>query len=214
MEYQLLYPKIGELADKESVFAAAVDGVDRAEFLEQPSGTAKFAEDRSVQAHLKYLTGDIDIVPRIGIGNVEDGIGSLVDAHRLWVADVRKHGLEGAVVVKHLDPLVAAIARVDVALRVHRNTENISELAGAIELEHPRASVREGSHGADRDGRMPRACIDENVALGIGGDARDFAEIKAGGQVNRARNGMEFDLGCRVLGEREGREQSASECDG
>ena len=43
MQYQLLYPEIGKLTDKESVFAAAVDRVDRAEFFEQPSGTAKFA---------------------------------------------------------------------------------------------------------------------------------------------------------------------------
>ena len=56
MEHQFLYSKIGKLTDKESVFAAAVDGVDRSEFLEQPSGTAKFAEDRSVQAHPIDLT--------------------------------------------------------------------------------------------------------------------------------------------------------------
>jgi len=37
------------------------DGVNRPEFLEQPSGTAKFAEDRSVQAHPVYLAGAIDI---------------------------------------------------------------------------------------------------------------------------------------------------------
>src|SRR5260370_23873949 len=131
VEYQLLDSKIGELTDVESVLAAAIDGVDRAEFLEQPSGTAKFAQDRSVQAHLQYLAGDIDVVPRIGIGNVEDGGGTLVHAHRLWIGDVRKHGLEDAVVVKHLDPMVAAITRVHVALPVHRNAENIRELAGS-----------------------------------------------------------------------------------
>ena len=57
MEYQLLDPKISELTDKQGIFAAAIDGVDRAEFLEQPSGTAKFAEDSAVQAHLQDLTG-------------------------------------------------------------------------------------------------------------------------------------------------------------
>src|ERR1043165_8835722 len=71
MKRQFLYPKIGKLADKESVLAAAIDGVHCPEFLEQPSGTAKLAEDRSVQAHPVYLTGGIDIVPRIGIGNVQ-----------------------------------------------------------------------------------------------------------------------------------------------
>src|SRR5262245_16958752 len=119
MEHQFLHSKVGKLTDKECVFAAAVDGVDRPEFLEQPSGTAKFAENRSVQAHPIDLTGDIDIVPRVGIGNVEDGIGSLGDTHRLRVAKIRKRGLEDAVVVEHLDALVAAIAGIDVALRVH-----------------------------------------------------------------------------------------------
>src|SRR4051812_49255008 len=113
MEHQFLHSKIGKLTDKESVIAAAVDGVNRPEFLEQPSGPAKFAEDRSVQAHPIYLTRPIDVVPRIGIGNIENGIDSLGDAHRLCVADVRKCGLEDAVVVKHLDAPVAAIASVD-----------------------------------------------------------------------------------------------------
>src|SRR5262249_18949803 len=131
MEHQFLYSKIGKLTDKESVFAAAVDGVDRPKFFEQPSGTAKFAEDRAVQPHPIYLTGDIDIVPRVGIGNIEDWIGSLGDTHRLCVAEVRKCGLEDAVVVKHLNALVAAIAGVDVPLRVYRNTQNIGELAGS-----------------------------------------------------------------------------------
>jgi hypothetical protein len=54
---------------------------------------AKFAEGRSVQAHPIYLTGDIDIVPRIGIENIEDAIGSLASTHRLWVAEGRKYGL-------------------------------------------------------------------------------------------------------------------------
>src|SRR5438477_8939515 len=97
MEHQFLHPKIGKLTDKESAFAAAVDGVDGAEFLEQPSGTAEFAEDGSVRTHLIDLTRDIDIVPRVGIGNVEDRIGALGDTHRLCVAEIRKLGLEGAV---------------------------------------------------------------------------------------------------------------------
>src|SRR5215469_16083900 len=292
MEHQFLNSKISKLTDKKNVFASAVDGVDRPEFLEEPSGTAKFAENRPVQLHSIYRTGDIDIVPRIGIGNVEDRIGSLTDAHRLCIAEVRKRGLEDAVVVKHLDPSVAAIAGVDIALRVHRNTQNVGELAGAcasfapglqksavlielcdarvagaigdeyvacgvpchvggpvkeigglsraisplsagrnelrlrfssekhrdvslrvelhdhvahlvdrpdivsgidahlggshepvgifadlphvlagaIELEHPRTAMREGPHGADSYSGMSRACVDEDVALGIGSD--------------------------------------------
>ena len=83
MEHQLLHPKIGNLTDKQSAFAATVERVDRSEFLEQPSGTAEFAEDSSVRAHPVYLTRDIDIVPRIGIGNIQDRTGSLGDTHRL-----------------------------------------------------------------------------------------------------------------------------------
>ncbi len=109
-------PTISELTDKQGIFAAAIDEVDRAEFLDQPSGTAKFAQDGAVQAHLQDLTSNIDIIPGIGIGDVEDGICSLPDSHRLWVADIRQRSLEDAVVLKHLDALVAAIADVDVAL--------------------------------------------------------------------------------------------------
>ena len=122
MERQFLYAQIGKLTHKESVFAAAIDGVDRPEFLEHPSGTAKFADYRSVQAHPINLTGAIDIVPRIGIGNIEDWTGAFSDTHRLRIAEVRKCGLEDAVVVKHLDSLVPAIARIDVPLRVYCNT--------------------------------------------------------------------------------------------
>ena len=109
MENQFLHTKIGKLAYKKSVFAAAVDRVDCTELFEQPTGAAELAEDRSIQAHLIYLTRDIDIIPRIGIGNIEDRIGSLGDTHRLCVAEVRKRSLEDAVVVKHLDAPVASI---------------------------------------------------------------------------------------------------------
>src|SRR5262249_29097865 len=85
--------------------------------------------------------------------------------------------------------------------------------ARAIELKHARAAMREGAHGADRNGGMSGARIDENVAFGVGGDTRDFAEIEAGRQLNRVWDGVEFDLRRRVLRDRGSREQSASECD-
>src|SRR5439155_522983 len=166
MEHQYLHPKIGKLTDKESAFPAAVDGVDRTEFLEQPSGTAEFAEDSSVRAHPIYLTRDINIVPRIGIGNIEDRIGSLGDTYRLCVAEVRKRSLEGAVVVKHLDSPVAAIAGVDVALRVHRNTQNIGELARSC------ASFAPGLHEFAvlielGDARVAGAISDKDIACRV-----------------------------------------------
>src|ERR1041385_2315052 len=130
VENEFLAAEIGKLADKESVFGTAVDGVDRPKFLEQPSGPAKFAKHRSIQPHPIYLAGDIDIVPRIGIGNVENRIGSPADAHRRCVAEVGKRGLEDAVIVEHLDAVGAALAGVDVALQGHRDTQNIGELAG------------------------------------------------------------------------------------
>src|SRR5438067_2507946 len=88
MEHQLLYSQIGELTDKQGGFVATIDGIDCPEFLEQPSGAPESAQDRSVQSHLKDFTCDIDVVPRIGIGNIEDGIGSPGDTHRLRVAEV------------------------------------------------------------------------------------------------------------------------------
>src|SRR5262249_53641849 len=157
---------IGQLTDIESILASAVDRVDRTEFLEEPSRTAKFAEDRSVQAHPINLAGDIDIVPRIGIGNVEDGVGSLADAHRLCVAKVRKRGLKLAIIVKHLDAFVATIAGVDVPLRVHRDTQNVSELAGRGAFFAPR--LHKSAVLVELcDARIARAVGDKYVACGV-----------------------------------------------
>ena len=67
-------------------------------------------------------------------------------------------------------------------------------LPRAIELEQPRAAVREWPRGADRDRRMTRARVDEDVALRIGRHAADFAEIEAGGQLKRVGDRIELDL--------------------
>src|SRR5215467_915038 len=201
MEHQFLYSKIGKLSDKESVFAAAVDGVNRPEFLEQPAGTAKFAEDGSVQAHPVYLTGTIDIVPRIGIGNIEDGVGSLGDTHRLCVAEVRKCCLEDAVVIKYLNAFVAAIAGVDVALRVHCNAQNISELAGSC------ASFAPGLHEFAvlielGDTRVACSIGDEDIARGVPGHVGGSVEEIGGlSRAVSARSARRNELGFRLASE-------------
>jgi len=134
MEHQFLYSKIDKLTDKES-FLRGGGGVGCAEFLEQPSGTATFAEDHSVQA---YISPAIAIsFHGLELKTTEDRIGSLSDTHRLCIAEVRKRGLEDAVIVKHLNAPVAAIASVDDALSIQRNTQNIGEFAGSCASFYP-----------------------------------------------------------------------------
>src|SRR5579883_411518 len=59
--------------------------------------------------------------------------------------------------------------------------------------------MREGARGAEGDGRMTGTCEDENVTLGIGGDARSLAEIDVVGKAQRVGGGIERDLGHRRL---------------
>ena len=67
-------------------------------------------------------------------------------------------------------------------------------LARAVELEEAGATVDEGPHGADGDGRVAGAGVDENVAFGVGGDAGDFTEQKIGGDLEGVRDGVELNF--------------------
>src|SRR5262249_31794289 len=118
---ELLHPEIADFADVKRVLGAAIDGVDGAELLRQFAGLAEPADHRSVELHLVDLAGGVEVVRWIGIRDVEDLVCARRDADGLGVADVLDLALEGAVVVEHLDALVATVSRVDVALRVDRD---------------------------------------------------------------------------------------------
>src|SRR6187549_2185971 len=104
---QLLYSEVADLADIEDVLRAAIDRVDRAELFQKLARAAKLANDRSIQAHLVDLARGIEIVRRIRIRHVHHLVGPRSDADRLRIAEVSDLGLEDAVVVEHLDAVVA-----------------------------------------------------------------------------------------------------------
>ena len=74
----------------------------------------------------------IEIVRRIRIRHVHHLVGARSDTDRLRVADVPDLGLERAVVVEHLDALVATVGRVHVALCIDGDTIDSGELAGGV----------------------------------------------------------------------------------
>jgi hypothetical protein len=76
----------------------------------------------------------------------------------------------------------------DIVLRIDadllRNHEPVrvladlaDELSSLVELQQPRASVSERPGGADGDGGMARACVNENIALGIYSHTSDFTQM-------------------------------------
>jgi hypothetical protein len=77
------------------------------------------------------------------------------------------------------------------------------ELARLVELEQARSAVRHGARRAQRDRRIAGACVDVDVALGIGGDAGDFAKVQTRRQRENLRGG-ERNLGNLQLRRRRG----------
>src|SRR5260221_13795163 len=78
-------------------------------------------------------------------------------------ADVDIHGLEGSVVIEHLDSLVGSIADVHVALMVHLNRVNV------FKLSRPMASGYKGLHKISvfvefHDSLIVVSVVDENIS--------------------------------------------------
>src|SRR5882762_8882409 len=84
-------------------------------------------------------------------------------------ADVDIHGLEGSVVIEHLDSLVGSIADVHVALVVHLNRVNV------FKLSRPVASGSKGLHKISvfvefHDSLIVVSVRDENISSGVPGN--------------------------------------------
>ena len=82
------------------------------------------------------------------------------------------------------------VLRIDANLRGEQEpVDSLADLARelpvAIELEQPRAAVRERTRRRQRHRRMAGARVDEDVAARIGRHAADFAEIDVVGQRQR-----------------------------
>ena len=99
----------------------------------------------------------------------------------------------------------AAVHHPDVVLRIHphrlREQESVHALADLahvlarpIELEQPRAAVRERARAADRGVAAAGPRVDEDVALGVGGHAGGFADVHVSGSFSRVGRRVERDL--------------------
>ena len=82
-------------------------------------------------------------------------------------------------------------------------SELAHELAGGIELEEPRAAARERAVVANRRVGMSRARVDEDLALGVGADAADFADEDVVGRLEQV--GVRRERQVRNAGLREDR---------
>src|SRR5438105_1614147 len=69
---ELLHPEVADFADVERILGAAVDRVQRAEFLRQLTRPAELADHRPVQADLVDLTPGIEIGRGIRVRHVHD----------------------------------------------------------------------------------------------------------------------------------------------
>jgi len=130
VERELLYPEVPDFANVERVLGAAVDSrfTVRIPSAACPPGRTFRIIVRpgaSCRFHRRYRDRSADS------NSTRTGPGSrLRHTDRLRVADALDFGLERAVVVEHLDPRVARIGRVDVALRIDGDAVDTGELAG------------------------------------------------------------------------------------
>ena len=134
LEHDLLRAPRGDLRDEQLIGIAAVDLVNRAELAEPLAGLAELADDRAVELHLVDLAGDRPRRRRVAVG-VRVRRRTDTDAAparcrpptgcrrcRSWPCSVRS-------LSSTCTRRVAAIADVDVALRVGRDRVRRVQLA-------------------------------------------------------------------------------------
>src|ERR1700730_10854119 len=114
---EFLHSPVGDLSYVELVGVAAIDLVHRAELLQQLAGPAELAEDLSVQLHLVDFTV-FHVGGAVGVGTEEILMRPWGDANRPRGAHVEVLRFELSVVIEYLNAAIAAIAYVNVALRV------------------------------------------------------------------------------------------------
>src|SRR5437762_2399537 len=133
----LLYSPVRELADEQLVLAAAVDGVHHVELFRQPAGAAELADDLSVELELV----DLAVVERlrvVRVRRVEILVRAGRDADRRRHANIRDLRLRRPAAVEDLNPLVAGVGDVDVALRVEGDAAQRVELPDVAAALSPR----------------------------------------------------------------------------
>ena len=185
LQGELLHSPVHELGDVQGVGLPAVDGIDHAELFDLLASAADTADHRAVQLHLVNLAVEKRVLGRVGVGAVEKLLRAGRDADGTGRAHVLELGLERAVVVEHLNALVAHIGDVDVALGIDGDRVRSIELAGfgtgrAPGLGEPPGLVELGDAGV----AVPVG--DEDVAGSVPGHIGGLVEIVAGDTGSRA----------------------------
>ena len=139
---------------------------------------------RAVQLHLVDLAVEEGVLGRVGVGAVEKLLRAGRDADGPGRAHVRELGLERAVVVEHLNALIAHIGDVDVAAGIDGDGVRNIELAGfgtgrAPGLDELPVLVELGDAG------VAVTVGDENVAGSVPGHVEGLVEVVAGDTRSR-----------------------------
>ena len=111
---------------------------------------------------------------------------------RIELDHLRRHLIDDPDVVLRID---AHLLRLQETVRALADLAD--ELAGPIELEQPRSAVRHGARGAERHRRVAGPGVEEDVALGVGGDAGRFTHVDVVGETSADRRRIERHLGNR-----------------
>ena len=116
VQSQLLHPQITQFPDIKRIFRPAVYRVDCSKLLQQLPCPTEFPNNGPVQTHLEDFPPGIDVIRRVGIGNIKNRIRPPGHTHSLWVADARKRSLKCPVIIKNLDSFIAPVPRINVPL--------------------------------------------------------------------------------------------------
>src|SRR5690242_6752608 len=128
MQGELLNTPIGDLTHVEFVFFAAINFVHGAELLQLLAGRAEFADDAAIEFHLVDFAV-IEIGGAVGIGAVEILVRARCNTDGPRRADIGVLSFGIAIVIEHLDALVAAITYVNVPLRINSDGMRSIKLA-------------------------------------------------------------------------------------
>ena len=123
-----------------------------------------------------------------------------------------EHERDAPVGVELHDLVRADVDRPDVVLRIDAQAvggvepvdvlpELAHELAVLIELEQPRAAAIERAVVAERRVGMAGPRVDEDLALGVGADAADLADVDVGRRPEEIGVGVEREFRNRCLGD-------------
>src|SRR5262245_42692375 len=176
---ELLHAPVHEFGDVQGVGVAAVDLIDHAELLELLAGFADAADDRAVQLHLVNFAVQERILGRVGVRAEKILVRAGRDADGARRTDVLDLGLVVAVVVEHLNALIAHVGHVHHALRVNGDGVRSIELAGSGTGPAPGLVVAPGFVEL-RDAGVAESVGDEDVASSVPGDIGGLVEIIPG----------------------------------